>query len=333
MAAKQRIGRGKKLAFTMVAAALLCATAEVGWRTYLYSTGRGFFDDPRKFTSPFFTTYEEPMPQQVGETYYYRNGHVTKAKREGEVRVLCLGGSTTVNMRAGVSYPELLERRFAAERNDDLVRVLNAGGEGFSSAHSLVNLALRNLDVAPDVVVIYHNINDLSACWFEGEMTSDYAAKYRSDFYLDFRHRTGVIAGVCKISRLARFLLSQISAIAFPAVEQQTDRPHDQGLEFFRRNLTSAAAVARAHGARLVLASQPASTALRNHSGFSEYNRAVAEVAARAGVTFVDVAASMTDDTLFLGDAIHYTRAGVERLSGIMYSPLVAEVAAVMEAR
>ena len=153
MAAKQRIGRGKKLAFTMIAAALLCATAEVGWRAYLYSTGRGFFDDPRKFTSPFFTTYEEPMPQHVGETYYYRNGHVTEAKREGEVRVLCLGGSTTVNMRAGVSYPELLERRFAEHRKDDLVRVLNAGGEGFSSAHSLVNLALRNLDVAPDVVV------------------------------------------------------------------------------------------------------------------------------------------------------------------------------------
>ena len=82
-----------------------------------------------------------------------------------------------------------------------------------------------------------------------------------------------------------------------------------------------------------MLASQPARTALRNHRGFSAYNRAVAEVAARAGATFVDVAAAMTDDALFLDDAIHYTPSGVERLSGVMYSPLVAEVAAVMEAR
>ena len=51
------------------------------------------------------------------------------------------------------------------------------------------------------------------------------------------------------------------------------------------------------------------------------------------GVTFVDVAAAMTDDALLLGDAIHYTPAGLGQLSDIMFSPLAAEVSAVTEAR
>lgn len=326
MASRAKLGIVKKITFTFVALAILAVVAELGWRTYLGATGRGFFDDPREFTSPFFTTYEEPLPRLDGDRLIYRNGAVARSKPDDEIRVLCLGGSTTVNTRAGISYPELLEQRFAERRGNGAVRVLNAGGEGFSSAHSLVNLALRNLDAAPDVVVVYHNINDLSACWFGEGVTSDYAAKYRSDFYLGFRHRTGVAAGIGKVSRLARFLFSKVSAIAFPAQEQRAELPHDQGLVYFRRNLRSIAAIAKAHGIRLVLASQPARSTFRNHPGFRAYNEATATVARELGVTFVDVAGAMTEDTLFLEDAIHYTPAGVEALRDALYGPLAGIV-------
>jgi hypothetical protein len=83
--------------------------AELRWRTYLFFTGRGFFDDPKEFTSPFFTTYEEPRPFVFGSKYYFRNGMVTGHKAPNEIRIICFGGSTTANARAGISFAEILE--------------------------------------------------------------------------------------------------------------------------------------------------------------------------------------------------------------------------------
>ena len=157
----------------------LLVIAEGAWRVYLYRTGRGFFDDPHEFISPFFTTFDEPMPVITPQAFYYRNGSVPRDKPADEIRVICFGGSTTVNFRAGGSYPERIEARLTADGLGP-VRVLNAGGEGYSTAHILVNLALRNLAAKPDVITVYENINDLSAIYFGDGVEPDYANKSRN---------------------------------------------------------------------------------------------------------------------------------------------------------
>lgn len=327
------LGLGKKIFFLIIVFFLLFLIVETGWRTYLYFSGRGFFDDPKEFTSPFFTTYEEPLPFRYDTEFYYRNGMISQSKAPNEIRIICFGGSTTVNARAGISYPELLEKRFSSPREEDVVRILNAGGEGFSTAHTLVNLALRNLDVEPDGIVVYHNINDLSAIWWPGDVTSDYASKYKSDFYLGFRHRIGVVAELTKVSRLARYIFSNIMAIRFPAREKRDDVSHKQGLKYFKHNLRSIIAVARSHGISVLLASQAAKSDFRNHEGFLAYNQAVKAVAEEEGVAFVDIAGAMTEDTLFLNDSFHYTRKGVEKLSDEFFNPLYAMVEDIKKAK
>ena len=316
----------KNVALLLAATAISCAAAELGWRVHLSRTGRGFFDDPREFTSPFFTTYDEPRPILVGRDLLYRNGSVAREKGPKEIRVICLGGSTTVNFRAGISYPELLEERLAARRSDYTVRVLNAGGEGYSTAHLLVNLSLRNLDAQPDIVIVYENINDLSAVWFGDDVLPDYANKYKTDFYLGFRHRTGVLAGVAKISRLARFAFSRIQALEFPGHETNKRAPYDRGLTIFKRNLRNIVAIAGANHVRILLASQPARSDLRIHPGFLSYNRAIGQIAAEQGVAFIDIADTVTDDRLFLDDTIHNNRAGVEAVAEALYQPLLTLV-------
>jgi len=334
--AERTLSRFAKTGTLVVASSLFAfLLAELGWRTYLHATGRGFFDDPREFTSPFFTGFVEPMPYFEGERLVYHNGWVPREKAAGEIRVVCLGGSTTVNWRAGVSYPDLLEPRLAAKVSGFRVRVLNAGAEGHSTAHFLVNLSLRNLEAQPDIVTVYENINDLSASWFADEpVLPDYAQKYKAGLYLGLRHRLGVLPAIARISRLARFLLSRIDAIEYPRAREYPGADHRRGLGLFKRNLRSIVAVAKRQGIRVLLVSQPSRSDLREFPGTVAFNGAIAEVAAEEGVAFADVAGEVTDDRLFLpDDNIHNTRAGVIAVAEALYEPLLAEVEAVAIAR
>jgi lysophospholipase L1-like esterase len=242
-------------------------------------------------------------------------------KAPGEIRVICFGGSTTVDWRAGISYPQILEERLKDTAQGRSVRVLNAGGDGFSSAHTLVNLALRNLDVRPDVITVYHNINDLSVRRFGKEVVSDYGNKYKTDFYLGMRHRTGALAALTKVSRLARHAVSSINALRFPE-EEERSHPHEIGLRYFEANLRSIVALAREHGIRAVLATQAARKEVREATDFAAYNDAVRKIAREEGVELIDVAAAVTDDSLFLPDGIHCTRAGVEAVAAVFQGPL-----------
>ena len=74
-----------------------------------------------------------------------------------------MGGSTTYSYDIEdfkKSYPDLLEK-YLQKKDFDNIEVINAGGGGWSSWESLINLELRVLDLDPDLVIIYHGINDI----------------------------------------------------------------------------------------------------------------------------------------------------------------------------
>jgi len=319
---RDRNSLATKLALAISSVLVTLVGLELAWRVHLYQNGKGFFDDPREFSSPFFTIYEEPPPYIFSAGFWYRNGTVSRQKPANEIRIICFGGSTTVNYRAGISYTDILERRFVAEEPGYAIRVLNAGGDGYSTAHMLVNLSLRNLDAQPDIITVYENINDSSAIYFGNEVAPDYANKYLTDAYLGLRHRTGVIAEVTKVSRLARFLVSRSTALMWPAFEQTETTDYARGIVYFQRNLRSIVAIAKANGIRVLLASQAAKADFRGNEVFSAYNEMVREIADREGVAFVDIANAVTDDESFLPDGIHCNRHGVERLAEEFYPPL-----------
>ena len=99
------------------------------------------------------------------------------------------------------------------------------------------------------------------------------------------------------------------------------------------RNLRSILAIARAHGIRVVFASQPAKSDSRLNQGFVVYNEAVRSLAEEEDVEFVDLASAVTDDDFFLQDSIHYTREGVERVAEEFYEPLAELVEQVKKER
>jgi len=95
----------------------------------------------------------------------YRGEEIEVPKPAGRFRIVCLGGSTTYTGQVDdykKSYPALLED-YLKEKGYENVDVVNAGASGWSSWESLINLELRVQDLDPDLIVVYHAINDVLA--------------------------------------------------------------------------------------------------------------------------------------------------------------------------
>ena len=95
----------------------------------------------------------------------FRGEDIPLPKPDGEFRIVCLGGSTTYTNQVfdyRHSYPDQLQA-FLRERCRPTVRVINAGAEGYTSWESLINLQFRVLELKPDLIIIYHGINDALA--------------------------------------------------------------------------------------------------------------------------------------------------------------------------
>lgn len=81
-------------------------------------------------------------------------------KQPGEVRILCLGESTTFGVKVSddKTYCTRLEELLRGAGGN--YRVINAGVSAYSSFQSLVYFEERGLALDPDVVVLYHWVND-----------------------------------------------------------------------------------------------------------------------------------------------------------------------------
>lgn len=94
----------------------------------------------------------------------YRGEEISIPKPQGQFRIVCMGGSTTYTSDVKDyrnSYPYLLEK-YLTEQGYKEITVVNAGAGSWSSWESLINLELRVLDLDPDMIIVYHGINDIS---------------------------------------------------------------------------------------------------------------------------------------------------------------------------
>ncbi len=285
-----------------------------------------------------------------------RGRDAAREKPPGTFRILCLGGSTTFDAfnGAGVHWPGLLEDRLRAQFPNRQIEVLNAGVNGWSSAHSLAYLAFDGLALSPDAVIVYHNVNDLSVN-FHGEPEPDYANKYdlpewdpRPERHMNAADR---LFGWSEGYLWLRLKLRQ----AFQRGRRVEVKPYDaaRGLPAapqFRRNLDGICAIAQAGGADVYLGLQAQDIA-RHFDGTvvtqlglgnsvcipsaktylefqRRYNEIVRETATRrrAGVVDADRALSERED-LFV-DTCHTNAKGSAELAEVFRAALAPKIAA-----
>ncbi len=193
----------------------------------------------------------------------YRSPERPLAKRTGVIRIVCSGGSSTLDLLARddqATWPWRLEDELRPANS--AVEVWNAGFNGWTSLENLISLANRDVDLAPDIVVLFQGINDLQPAAhqpFDPHYVAGHAAVcLRALGYdlppLRWWQRSVLIEG-------ARDLLGRrgdAAELLLPtrqAAPVRADIPAE-AVATFARNVRSFIAVAREHGARVVLVTQ-----------------------------------------------------------------------------
>lgn len=94
----------------------------------------------------------------------YRGPEIAIPKPTDTYRIVAVGGSTTYGLFLDLwqlAYPRQLEEMLQRDYGYDQVEVINAGVPQYSTWESAVNMLLRIPDLEPDLVIIYHGINDV----------------------------------------------------------------------------------------------------------------------------------------------------------------------------
>ncbi len=287
----------------------------------------------------------------------YRGDDFPRDKPAGELRVACLGGSTTYTTFVpdpGDAYPAQLEQSLR-DRGVEGVRVINAGVPGWSSWESLLSFELRVLDVDPDVVIVYHGVNDVHPrlVWPPEAYRGDNSGYLRAVDPM-------FLPGVLEYSTLARIALVASGRTAPHSSLHRTLKgyaPTYHGDAFFRqkargsypakvfaetpaaemlrvndprylvRNLRNLCAAARAHGVRPVLATfaftpegtdEVRATAAEYLDAYREQNELVRALGEELGVPVLDLAAVLTDPIFFV-DGRHVNEEGA-RIKGELFA-------------
>jgi lysophospholipase L1-like esterase len=93
----------------------------------------------------------------------FRGDEITIPKPDETFRIVALGGSTTYSVLLNdnaQTYTALLQKELR-ERGYSNIEIVNAGVNGYPTLNSLINLETRVLDLDPDMLLIYHAINDV----------------------------------------------------------------------------------------------------------------------------------------------------------------------------
>ena len=207
----------------------------------------------------------------------YRGPLVAIPKPEGVYRVLCLGGSSTHGQTPNTdddTWPARLqvhlnEQLAANGVTDRTVEVMNFGVFGYNTFESLSNLAFRGVDYEPDLVLVYHAINDVRCAMYQlGGPAQRDNSHWRAIWPTVMPSPAETVLEkslvYCALRKKFTQYLKRFETLdAFAIVNYDYAHPDpyagevpDTGFNSFARNLKSIVAIAKAHGADVMLISQ-----------------------------------------------------------------------------
>jgi lysophospholipase L1-like esterase len=282
----------------------------------------------------------------------YRGDEIDMPKPAGQFRIACLGGSTTYTSDVKDyrdAYPYLLEKYIKSKGYED-VAVVNAGAGSWSSWESLVNFQFRVLDLDPDLIVVYHGINDISPrfVWppqaYRGDNSGARTPNQTSIF----------MPGILEYSTLLRIAMISTGLInSHASFETTIDRRpetyygtlfnkqkisgvYPEGVfeevsatdilktnppDYFASNIRSIVAIAQSRDIEVVLSSfawsplftdQPKVSSDEYIAAYEENNRLLQAMASETGQHFFDFAAKFPTEKRWYTDGRHVNESGAQ---------------------
>jgi lysophospholipase L1-like esterase len=272
-------------------------------------------------------------------------------KPAGVFRIVCEGGSTTFDLLAAddaSTWPARLGSLLGPRAD-----VANAGFPGWTSLESLVSLEIRDLELDPDLVVVFSGVNDLQPAGHV-PFRADYSAGHA-----DILPRVlGVAPVPVRLVSRSVFLESLLGRLRGPGDTQasegfapsyawagprQADIPA-AAVTVYGRNLRSTIAAARAHGARTLLLAQsarirpgheaadrawlegwaPGLTPEGYLAGLAHYNDVARSLAVDGTALFLDPFAGGAFPDSEFADPLHFTPEGSQRFAQALAAYLQA---------
>ena len=320
----------KKIIFYLF---FLVVIMELSARLVSYFSEHGFSTSNYRFISPFFTGTSTPIPVFTDSSGIFANSQEISLVRDDDLRIMCLGGSTTENQTnsSKLRYSDVLNDTLNILFPNKIISVINAGIAAFSSAHSLVNFALRLIEFKPDIIIVMHNTNDRSALIFDRWVYPDYANKYLADSFLDYHHRNGFGAWLLrhfKSFRILKWSSKTIKSMLEYTPYSKLVRNAKDGKRYFRRNMKSIITIAKAHNIVPIIMTQPHRDLSQNKL-HQEYNTIISDIALKEKVQIVDLSINMSEKKEYFIDQIHYTEEGINNIANEIL-PVIVETISVM---
>jgi lysophospholipase L1-like esterase len=265
-------------------------------------------------------------------------------KREGTLRVVALGGSTTYGLfteRGDQVWPSLVGLGLG-QTLGGTVEVVNAGLPNYTTNEIIGMAALWLPEFQPDLVLVHTGLNDAFAAAYPEEGGPD--ARY-------FRHAwthaelPGAVAAVLRVSRLARlvaagplrargFMAGDMTASIQYALPPEDERRRNLDAatgRYYRRNLETIAVLVRRAGALPVFVEMPLNPAFE--TGDNPYFHAISqavvrnngimrEVGGRLELPVVPLYEEMRDPRAYI-DAAHTNPRGMMQKAQAVYEALL----------
>jgi lysophospholipase L1-like esterase len=271
-------------------------------------------------------------------------------KRPGEVRILTLGGSTTMGtgLEEEDKYPVLLQQILREQFPQSGIEVLNGGKDWYTTEHALIEYAFYDRDWNPDVVVFFEAINDL----YRSCNPSTYAV---GSFRRDYSHFYGPAIRAYHPPSFESWLFQPIRVRWYSRFRSEP-QPEAVPIEFFQslsvyeRNLLILIRLLRADQKRIVLATQASlfredmtpeeagkvwfAKAFCTHdnrypdyksmfSAMSKMNDAIRQVAQQEGIPLADLDAFLPKTTEYFMDDVHTTARGSRAVAQAIANTIV----------
>ena len=283
----------------------------------------------------------------------FRGEEILEQKPDSIVRIVCIGGSTTYG--TGVedyrqSYPHLLNEALAQKGIH--AEVINAGSAGYNSLQSYINYHINIEELKPDLLIIYHAINDLTArmVWPPEAYAADYSGSFAPIEYgnvsiFNYLRKLSVIrvplvytgfidpdialSTVIQIQETNYFLSirEQLLNDIYPSgifesvpVDSmiKTNRP-----VFFEKNLEKLIRQAKSNDTQVVLSTFIYSDMFPDHvpelslegyqNGIKEHNDILRNLSGKYDLPLLDLEKEMTVEREWFTDGIHFNLLGNQK--------------------
>jgi len=277
----------------------------------------------------------------------YRDEDDTEIPKPADTfRIAALGGSTTYGTgtaSAAEAYPAQLEHILEEDYGYINVDVVNAGVPTWNTWNSVSNLAFRVLEVEPDLLLIFHGINDTFARSVSPECYHRESPYYGLPPNWGFFRQQGFNYGS---STLYRFLGVNTGQLPDPTgqalgIEVQLTRPicrNDEldverltGVEnnpphFFERNMRSMIGIARIHEINVMLSTWTyfelesyAELAVAQHNAITE------ALADQYNLPFYDLHQNLPRDPALWTDDLQHMNAAGNLVQAQLYAQYIHE--------